>query len=269
MMEMRELGGSGLQVPAVGLGSWRTLDVRGPTAVARAHRVVHASLAHGAHLIDSSPMYGASERIAGDALAGRRAEAIVATKVWSSSAAEGTRQIERALSWFDDRVEIYQVHNLVAWRQWVTVLERLRDEGRVQVIGATHYSVSAFGELEAVMRTGRIGQIQVPYNPVEREVERRILPLAADLGIGVLAMRPFGEGSLVRRPPATACLEPLHAYGIRSWAQALLKWTLSDPRVHCAIPATSRPERVAENAAAGEPPWLDDDARRLVASLVA
>jgi aryl-alcohol dehydrogenase-like predicted oxidoreductase len=117
------------------------------------------------------------------------------------------------------------------------------------------------------MRTGRIQAVQVPYNPREREVERLILPLAAELGLGVVLMRPFGEGELMRRPPAPAALEPLAAFGVRTWAQALLKWGLSDPRCHVSIPATSRPERAAENAAAGQPPWFGKEERALVEKL--
>src|SRR4029077_11239354 len=118
---------------------------------------------------------------------------------------------------------------------------------KVRAIGATHYSPSAFGELRDVMQTGRITAIQIPYNPLERDVERDILPLAADLGLGVVVMRPFAEGALMRRPPSAQDLEPFHAFGVTTWAQALLKWILSAPRSPVAIPATSSPERMKEN----------------------
>ena len=117
------------------------------------------------------------------------------------------------------------------------------------------------------MRTGRISAIQIPYNPHERDVEREILPLAEELGLGVVVMRPLGGGGLVTRPPDDAELEPLRAFGVETWGQALLKWVLSDRRCHVAIPATSRPERVRENAAAGAPPWFDEEARAHVARL--
>ena len=147
------------------------------------------------------------------------------------------------------------------------MLEERRDRGSVRAIGATHWDPGAFDELEEVMRSGRISAIQIPYNPAERDVERRILPLAVDLGLGVVVMRPLGAGELTRRPPDPAALAPLAAFGVRTWAQALLKWVLSDPRCHIAIPATSRPGRTAENAAAGDEPWLGPNERELVSAL--
>jgi aryl-alcohol dehydrogenase-like predicted oxidoreductase len=149
------------------------------------------------------------------------------------------------------------------------MLEALEAEGRIAAIGATHYQAAAFGELRKVMNTGRISAIQVPYNPLQREVEQEILPLAADRNIGVVVMRPFAEGSLLRHVPSDADLAPLAPFGVRTWPQALLKWILSDPRCHVAIPATSKPERMTENATAGDPPWFGADERALVARLAA
>jgi diketogulonate reductase-like aldo/keto reductase len=200
-------------------------------------------------------------------LEGRRDEALVATKVWTPLPQEGEEQIRRALGFFGGRVELYQVHNLAAWRAHLPRLERLKEEGNVQAVGATHWNPGAFGELAQVMRTGRIDAIQVPYNPREREVERAILPLADDLGLGVVVMRPFGEGALMRRPPSPSTLAPLAPSGVTTWAQALLKWILSDPRCHVAIPATSKVGRTTENATAGDPPWFGPDERALVARL--
>jgi aryl-alcohol dehydrogenase-like predicted oxidoreductase len=268
-MDERRLGSSGLTVPVVGMGTWRTLDVRGDRAEANAHAVVDAALAAGTIFFDSSPMYGEAERVLGQALGERRSSAIVATKVWTASAAEGRSQIDRALHFFGGRVDLYQVHNLVNWRHHVGVLERCRGHGSVRAIGATHYRHEEFGELEVVMRTGRISAIQVPYNPLQRHVEQRILPLAADLGLGVVVMRPFGEGKMFRRVPGEDDLQPLRAYGVSTWAQALLKWILSDPRCHVVIPATSQPVRTQENAAAGSRPWFGPAERDYVAQLVA
>jgi aryl-alcohol dehydrogenase-like predicted oxidoreductase len=267
-MEKRLLGKSGLEVPVVGMGTWQTFDVSGPKAEEKARSIVDRALEGGANFFDSSPMYGQAERVLGKTLQGRREEAMIATKVWARSLSEGRSQIERALHFFGGHVEFYQIHNLAGWREHLPVLEKLKEEGQITAIGATHYSPSAFGELSEVMKTGRITAIQVPYNPREREVERVILPLAADLDLGVVVMRPFGEGGLMRKVPPASALQPLAAFGVKTWAQALLKWILSEPRCHVAIPATSKPERMSENAAAGEPPWFGPEERAYVARLV-
>jgi aryl-alcohol dehydrogenase-like predicted oxidoreductase len=266
-MERRTLGQTGLEVPAVGMGTWRTFDVRGAAVEGNARAIVDAALAAGANFFDSSPMYGAAERVLGAALEGRRGAALIATKVWADTPEEGRAQAERALALFGGLVDFYQVHNLLRWREQLTLLERLCAEGRVRSIGATHYSPAAFGELRRVMETGRIAAIQIPYNPQEREVEGTILPLAAELGLGVVVMRPFGEGGLLRRPPPPEAFASLRPFGVTTWPQALLKWVLSDPRCHIAIPATSRPERMAANAVAGDPPWFGAEERELVARL--
>jgi aryl-alcohol dehydrogenase-like predicted oxidoreductase len=251
------------------MGTWQTFDVRGHEDEEARRLVVDAALREGANFFDSSPMYGQSERVLGAALQERRSEALVATKVWASSAREGRAQVERALSFYGGMVDLYQVHNLLAWRDQLKLLEEMRDAGRVRAIGATHYSPSAFGELRTVMLTGRITSIQIPYNPLELAVERDILPLAADLGLGVVVMRPFAEGALLRRVPSAKELEPLRDFGVTTWPQVLLKWILSDPRCHVAIPATLSPERMKENAAAGDPPWFGLEERALVARLAA
>jgi aryl-alcohol dehydrogenase-like predicted oxidoreductase len=238
--------------------------VRGAGPEANAHAVVKAARDAHIRVFDSSPMYGEAERVLGEGLGARRNEAYVATKIWTSDPDEARRQADRALAWYGGRVDLYQVHNLVNTAAQLDLLERLRDEGKVRHIGATHYSVSAFGELARVMRSGRLDAIQIPYNPHQREVEEEILPLADELGLGVLVMRPFGEGRLTQREvPA----EALRELGVDTWAQALLKWVLSDPRCTVAIPATSRPERPAENAVAGKPPWFDAQQRALVSRL--
>ena len=274
-MEKRALGRSGLTVPVVGMGTWSTFDVKEKAAEANARAVGDRALEAGATFFESSPMYGESERVLGLALEGpglspvegRRDAAIVATKVWTPSVETGREQIRRALEYYGGRVELYQVHNLVNWRGHLDTLEQLRDEGKVSAIGATHYQAPAFDELQAVMRTGRITAIQIPYNPVQRDVEERVLPLAADLNLGVVVMRPFAERALLRRIPPDADLAPLAPFGVRTWPQALLKWILSDRRCHVAIPATSKPARMTENAAAGDPPWFGEEERDYVAAL--
>jgi aryl-alcohol dehydrogenase-like predicted oxidoreductase len=265
-MEFRLFGQTGLTVPVIGMGTWQTFDVRGETAEHNARMIVEAAIQAGANFFDSSPMYGEAERVLGKALVGRRDDVFVATKVWTQSAPQGRAQMEAAFRFFGGRVDLYQIHNLLAWQTHLPVLESLRDEGRIRAIGATHYSASAFGELKRVMQTGRITAIQIPYNPLERDVEKEILPLAADLNLGVIIMRPLSGGSLMRKAPSAAELAPLKPFGVTTWAQALLKWGLSDPRCHIAIPATSHVSRMIENATI-TPQWFGEEERKLVERL--
>jgi aryl-alcohol dehydrogenase-like predicted oxidoreductase len=216
--------------PVVGLGTWNTFG--GDEELAA--DVVGTALASGTRVFDSSPMYGRAERSLGVALGDRREDAVVATKIWREQ---------------------------LAW------LEEEREAGRVGRLGVTHYSRSALPELGEALRTGRFETVQVPYSPVERDCERELLPLAAELGVAVIVMRPLGEGELVRRRPDPSELEPLRELGIETWPQALLKWALTDERVDVVIPATRNPLHAAENALAGEPPWLGPDERRLVERL--
>jgi aryl-alcohol dehydrogenase-like predicted oxidoreductase len=265
-MERRPFGNTGMQVPVIGMGTWKTFDVRGKEVDARV-RVTDAAFETGATFFDSSPMYGEAERVLGQTLNGRRDRAIVATKLWASDEGEAEQQIAGALSWFDGRVDVYQVHNLVAWRKRLERLQRLKETGALRVIGVTHYSAAAYEDLLHAMRDPRVRAVQIPYNPVQRTVESKILPAAADLGLGVIVMRPFGGGSLLAAQVNRAALAPLAPFGIRTWPQALLKWILSDLRCHVAIPATSSAAHLRANAAAGEPPWLGADERAYISRL--
>ena len=258
MMEERRLG------PVVGLGTWQTFD----DDVELAREIVDAAYGAGARLFDSSPMYGGAQRSLGAALDGRRDDVTVATKIWADSVRKGRGQFADQLEWFG-RVEIEQIHNLAAWTEQLPWLEEERGAGRIERLGVTHYAPSAFGELATAMRSGRFDVEQLPYNPRERDCERELLPLAADLGLAVIVMRPFGEGGLLRRTPSAGRLEPFREFGVETWPQVLLKWVLSDERVDVAIPATTSAEHARENTVAGAPPWFGSSERALVQELVA
>jgi aryl-alcohol dehydrogenase-like predicted oxidoreductase len=251
-------------VPIIGMGTSKTLDT---DDLALAGRVVSAALDAGTTLFDSSPMYGRAERTLGAALEGRRSRAVVATKVWTDDDTVAERQIAASLSFYGGHIELLQIHNMVRWPERLLQIEELRERGEVTLVGATHWKAASFDELEAAMVTGRLDAIQVPYNPREREVEDRLLPLAAELGLGVLIMRPFAAADLMRTPPSAADLAPLEAFGIHTWAHALLQWGLSHPATTVSIPATSKPSRATENATAGDAMALDDEHRELISRL--
>jgi diketogulonate reductase-like aldo/keto reductase len=256
-MRERRLG------PVVGLGTWNTFD----DDVALARAVVAAALDAGTRVFDSSPMYGGAERALGTALAGR--DAVVATKIWADTVEEGRAQFARQLDWFGGRVDVEQVHNLVAWRDHLPWLEEERDAGRIGRIGVTHYARSAFGELAAALRTGRFDVLQVPYSPWERDCERELLPLCDELGVAVIAMRPLGGSGEDRRRRIELTDEQRGRLGVDSWPEALLRWALADERVDCVIPATSKPDRAEANARAGDGARLDGDRRALVDEIAA
>src|SRR5215475_8407397 len=163
-METRRLGLTGLDVSVIGMGTWQTYDVSDPGKV---RPVTDAVLEGGARFFDSSPMYGAAERVLADTLGPRRQECVIATKVWASSTREGREQIRRALEWYGGTVDVYQIHNLEAWTVHLSYLEELKAAGRIRAIGITHYSASAFDRMADIVASGRIAVIQVPYNPHE------------------------------------------------------------------------------------------------------
>jgi diketogulonate reductase-like aldo/keto reductase len=255
-MEERRLG------PVVGLGTWNTFG--GDAELAR--DVVGAAWTTGARVFDSSPMYGKAEQSLAAAVVGRREQTAVATKIWAPTVEQAREQFARQLEFFG-RVEVEQVHNLVSWREHLPWLEEERDAGRIGHIGVTHYSPLAFADVAEAMATGRFDVVQLPLNPWERAAERTLLPLAEELGLPVIVMRPFGEGELLARSPEPQELEPLGAFGVETWPQALLKWVLSDRRVDVVIPGTRNPLHAEQNGLAGSPPWFGPEERRVVERL--
>jgi aryl-alcohol dehydrogenase-like predicted oxidoreductase len=258
-VERRQLGSTGIEVPAIGMGTWRTFDTDEDRTW-----LVDEALQAGIDLFDSSPMYGKAEDTLAKALEVRRDQAIVATKIWTDSPEQGKRQADHALAIYGS-VDIYQVHNLVNWPAQLALLEGLKAEGKVRAVGATHYQEGYFEELAKLMATRRLDMVQVPYNPLRRDAERVILPLAEELGVGVLVMSPLQGGILDRRPTP----QQLAELRVETWPQAILKWIASDPRISCVLTATSRKGRPTENAKGGEPPMFNKEQRELVRRICA
>jgi aryl-alcohol dehydrogenase-like predicted oxidoreductase len=248
------LGQTPIEVPVVGMGTWRTFDTEDDR-----RPLVMAAIEAGIDLFDSSPMYGRAEAALARALDGIRDRVLVATKIWTASAEEGRAQADNALRLFG-LVDLYQVHNLVNVPAQLALLEGLKKEGKVRAVGATHYQESAFPDLLALMKSKRLDMIQIPYNPLRRTAESELLPLAESLGLGVFVMSPLQHGILGRHPSAVQLKE----LGVDTWAHAILKWIVSDPRVSTVLTATHDLDHLRESARAGDPPFFTPEQRALV-----
>ena len=240
---------SGEAIPRVGLGTWITFNVgQDPPARANCVQVMRAFFDAGGRVIDSSPMYGSSQGVVGEGLAalGAQQRVFSADKVWTSS--DGAAQAEESRRlWQVPRFDLLQVHNLLAWEKQLPLLQRMKEAGRLRYVGITTSEGRRHREFEALMRSHKLDFVQFSYSLAEREAEQRLLPLAAERGIAVLANRPFTEGRLLRalqRHPLPAWAAEIDC---ASWAQFALKFVVSHPAVTCAIPATRRVDHVREN----------------------
>jgi len=263
----REIPSTGEELPAIGLGTWQTFDVGADPAARVALREVLRLLGQG--VVDSSPMYGSSETVAGDLIAelGLRDRLFVATKVYTSGRDAGVRQIETSFKRLRvERMDLMQVHNLVDVEAHTRTLLEMKSRNKIRYLGITHYTSSAYAEVERQMKKAQYDFLQINYSLGERESETRILPLARERNMAVIINRPFAEGALFRKtknkplPPWAAEL------GIASWAQYFLKWIVSHPAVTCAIPGTGNPKHMADNLGAGHGPLPDEAGRKRMAA---
>lgn len=255
MMLTKKIPATGEALPVIGMGTWQTFDVgAGRAERAPLRDVLGTFAALGGQMIDSSPMYGESETVVGD-LASElklRAALFVATKVWITGKEKGIRQMETSLSRLKvETVDLMQVHNLVDVDRHLETLRAWKEAGRVRYIGITHYTASAHEEVARVLAAHPVDFVQINYSVGEREAERRLLSLAQDKGIAVIANRPFAGGDLFRRLRS----HPLPAWAAEieceTWAQVLLKFVISHPAVTCAIPATSNVNHLKDNMRGG------------------
>ena len=272
-MRTRPVPSSGEAVPVVGLGTWQTFDVGDDEgARARLREVLRRFFGAGAKLVDSSPMYGTSEAVVGGLLRGTpwARQALVATKVWTSGREAGETQMAESEQRMGGRLDLVQVHNLLDWKTHLPTLRAWKAARRIRYVGITHYSLSAFEEMEAILRRERVDFVQLPYSVGVREAEKRLLPAARDAGTAVIVMRPFEGGSLFREAQRRPLPPFAGEFGARTWAQVFLKFILAHPAVTAAIPATGNPDHVADDLEAGRGELPDESLRRkLVAYLSA
>src|SRR6267142_31813 len=255
-----------VSLPKIGLGTWQTFDV-GNDAAARAPLRDVLKLLNG-NVVDSSPMYGSSEAVAGDLIAELRLRErlFIATKVWTGGREDGSAQMETSFRRLRVKVmDLMQVHNLVDVATHTKTLQEWQQQGRIRHIGITHYTASAYPEVERWLKTGNYEFLQINYSLAERDAEKRVLPLAKEKNMGVIINRPFAEGALFRRTKGKQLPPWAGELGIESWAQYFLKWIVSHPAVTCAIPGTARPEHMRDNLAAAQGPLPDAAARRRMA----
>jgi aryl-alcohol dehydrogenase-like predicted oxidoreductase len=265
-MHTRKIPSTGEALPVVGCGTWQTFDV-GPSPAEREPRaeVLKVLFEAGGSVIDSSPMYGRSEGVVGDLLAaaGTRDKAFLATKVWTRGRDAGIAQMKESMRLLrTDRIDLMQIHNLVDWKTHLPTLKAWKTEGRIRLMGITHYTESMHGELESVLRQGGFDFVQVNYALDDRGIERRLLRVAQDNGVAVLINQPFGGGGLLRRLSARRLPDWAGDIGCTSWAQILLKFVLAQPAVTCVIPGTGKPGHMRDNARAGLGAYPDDRLRQ-------
>jgi aryl-alcohol dehydrogenase-like predicted oxidoreductase len=260
-MNKRTIPSSGEALPVVGCGTWRTFDVGADaSAQNRLAEVLRVLFAAGGSVIDSSPMYGSSEEVAGTLLTRLDAHgrAFVATKVWTQGREAGIAQMRDSMRLLQQpRIDLMQIHNLVDWRTQLATLRDWKAAGRIRYIGITHYTSGAFGEVETVLRSEKLDFVQINYAANDRDAEARILPLAAQRGVAVIVNQPFGGGSLVSSLRGKPLPPWAGEIGCTSWAQVLLKFVLAQPAVTCVIPGTGRPEYMLDNVQAGDGAYPD------------
>ncbi len=263
---------SGEALPLIGLGTWITFNVGDdPPARDVCTQVMGAFFEDGGRMIDSSPMYGSAQAVIGYGLAklGHPRNLFSADKVWISSGDDGPTQIEESRArWDIPHFDLLQVHNLLAWEAHLETLFAMKAADKLRYVGITTSHGRRHRDFEAIMQAHPLDFVQVTYNAIDREVEQRILPLAQEKGMAVIANRPFQQGALIRSLQGAPLPDWAGEIGASNWAQFLLKFIVSHPAVTCAIPATSKVAHVRENMAASRGPLPDEAMRqRMIAAV--
>jgi diketogulonate reductase-like aldo/keto reductase len=269
-MLTRTIPSSGEALPVIGLGTYKGFDVGSSSTERAALSDVLCNLfSLGGSVLDSSPMYGRAEGVAGELLAAQHAreKSFLATKVWTQGRAAGIDQMIQSMKLLRcEQIDLMQIHNLVDWRTHLATLRAWKEEGRIRYLGITHYSSSAYGDMEKIMSAETLDFVQLNYSLDEREAERRLLPLAAERGMAVLVNLPFGQGRLFRALRGKPVPPWMQEAGCETWSEALLKFTLAHKAVTCVIPGTGNPDHMAQNCRAGERPMLEEALVRKLAA---
>ena len=270
---VRPIPSSGEQLPVMGMGTSRTVDVQGDAAaMEQLAQVLAAFFDNGGRLIDSSPMYGSAESVVGDLLESERGKSrlFAATKVWTDGRANGITQMERSMQRLGVHViDLMQSHNLRDWQTHLPVLGEWKQKGRIRYIGITTSHGRGHELLATILRTQTLDFVQFSYNIVDRTAEERLLPLAADHGVVVLINRPFQCGSLFQKTRGHGLPAWSAEFDCHSWAQFFLKFIIAHPHVTCVIPATAKVKHMTDNMAAGVGRLPDADLRRRMVAQVA
>jgi diketogulonate reductase-like aldo/keto reductase len=260
-MVEKHIPSSGERLPVIGMGSWLTFDVGSlPGERAQRLRVLETFFARGGRLIDSSPMYGRAEEVLGEGLArlGQPPQLFAASKVWTPGRWLGVQQMEASQRlWGVARFDLMQVHNLLDWETHLDTLREWKAAGHIRYLGVTTSHGRRHNELEQILRSQPLDFVQLTYNLADRAAEQRLLPLARERGIAVIANRPFRGGDLFRRVRGQALPAWADEAGCRNWAQFFLRFVVSHPAVTCAIPATAQVAHMEENMGAALTPLPD------------
>ena len=265
-MLKRVIPSSGEEMPVIGLGTSRVFDIeRSKNELNVREKILDIFYENGGRLIDTSPMYGMSEEIIGITAKKyiEKNRFFLATKVWTEGRENGMRQIEESFQKMrTDKISLIQVHNLLDWKTQIKTLRSLKDEGRIDYIGITHYKSNAFDEMIKIMKAEKVDFAQFNYSMGEREAEQKILPFCKDKGIATLINRPFMRGRLFREAQEKKLPSWVSDYDIDSWGQFFLKYIISHDAVTNIIPATSKPKNMLDNAKAGMGRMLGKKAKK-------
>jgi diketogulonate reductase-like aldo/keto reductase len=268
----RAIPSSGEKLPVIGIGTWRAFDVSLTADIRRQlEEVVSLFVKLGGRVIDSSPMYGRAEEVIGELTSalGIREKLFLATKVWTRGKQSGIQSMQHSMALLrTNRIDLLQVHNLVDVNTQLATLREWKQQGRVRYTGITHHEAGALSEIEKLMRSEKFDFLQINYSLMEPEAEERVLSLAQERGIAVIANRPFGAGDLFEKVRSKPLPDWAAEFDCRSWAQFFLKWIVANPAITCAIPATDKPPHLEDNMQGGIGRLPDAKTRRRMVELV-